>query len=355
MKKILAVLILIFTLPTPSQAEDIRDFEIEGISIGDSLLDYFSKKEISEMKNYIFPDKKFEGVKLDKHRKFDNYDRVQAVFKHKDKDFIIHSISGGKDYINKTKKCEKTKEIISNQILNLFDVKPDIREHKNRKIKTDPSGKSTFNETEFRITDLERINIRCSYMSQTMIERHHFDELELSVSSREFIKYWNTENKKENVDEREIDLIRLGPYALGDNLLDFFSEGEINYAVSRSSSYKDSKKIKAGLFKSKTKPYDSFEIVYQQVNNKKVIVMMSAKAKFIDMETCLNTRKDLQDEFFGKKELINIKKNEEEGYNAIFAQLRDGGGIGFSCAKRGQKKYDLILRIFSVDFPSLAK
>jgi len=319
------------------------------------LLDYFSKKEISEMKNYIFPDKKFEGVKLDEHGEFDNYDRVQVVFKHKDKDFIIHSISGEKDFINKTNKCEKTKAIISNQILNLFEVKPDIREHKNRKIKIDPSGKSTFNETEFRIKDQERINIRCSYMSQTMIDRRHFDALEVSFSSREFTNYWNVQNKAENVDEREIDLIRLGPYALGDNLLDFFSEGEINYAVSRSSSHKDSKKIKAGLFKSKAKPYDSFEIVYQQVNNKKVIVMIAAKAKFIDMETCLNTRKDLQDEFFGKKELINIKKNEEEGYNAIFAQLRDGGGIGFSCAKRGQKKYDLILRIFSVDFPSLAK
>ena len=48
MKKFLAVIILILTLQTPSQADDIRDFQIEGMSIGDSLLDYFSEEEIKK-------------------------------------------------------------------------------------------------------------------------------------------------------------------------------------------------------------------------------------------------------------------------------------------------------------------
>ena len=48
MKKFLAVLILIFTLQTPTQADDIKDFQIEGMSIGDSALDYFSEKEIND-------------------------------------------------------------------------------------------------------------------------------------------------------------------------------------------------------------------------------------------------------------------------------------------------------------------
>jgi hypothetical protein len=30
----------------PSHADDIRDFQIEGMSIGDSLLNYFSKDQI---------------------------------------------------------------------------------------------------------------------------------------------------------------------------------------------------------------------------------------------------------------------------------------------------------------------
>ena len=53
MKKLSTYLFLIlFSFQTPSQADDIRDFQIEGMSIGDSLLDYTSEKEIKE-KNLI--------------------------------------------------------------------------------------------------------------------------------------------------------------------------------------------------------------------------------------------------------------------------------------------------------------
>ena len=40
--------LLLFTLQTPSWADDISDFQIEGMSLGDSLLDYFSEEEIKE-------------------------------------------------------------------------------------------------------------------------------------------------------------------------------------------------------------------------------------------------------------------------------------------------------------------
>ena len=47
MKKLSTYLFLIlFTLQAPSWADDIRDFEIEGMSVGDSALDYFSKNEL---------------------------------------------------------------------------------------------------------------------------------------------------------------------------------------------------------------------------------------------------------------------------------------------------------------------
>ena len=46
MKVLLSVLILISSLQSFVRADDIRDFEIEGMSIGDSLLDYLKKDEI---------------------------------------------------------------------------------------------------------------------------------------------------------------------------------------------------------------------------------------------------------------------------------------------------------------------
>ena len=48
MKKLLGILVLGLFLITPTQADDIRDLEIEGMSIGDSLLDYFSEEEIEK-------------------------------------------------------------------------------------------------------------------------------------------------------------------------------------------------------------------------------------------------------------------------------------------------------------------
>ena len=51
MKKISTYLFLIFfSFLESSHAENIKDFQIEGISLGDSLLDHFSKKMIKKNK-----------------------------------------------------------------------------------------------------------------------------------------------------------------------------------------------------------------------------------------------------------------------------------------------------------------
>ena len=57
-KRFLIILVLIFNLPNLSIADDISDFQIEGMSIGDSLLDYFSKEEINaNIEKYYDSDK----------------------------------------------------------------------------------------------------------------------------------------------------------------------------------------------------------------------------------------------------------------------------------------------------------
>ena len=47
MRVFIAVLVLIFSLQSWTKADDIRDFEIEGMSIGDSALDFYSKDTIT--------------------------------------------------------------------------------------------------------------------------------------------------------------------------------------------------------------------------------------------------------------------------------------------------------------------
>jgi len=64
MKKLLGILVLGLFLITPSWADDIRDFQIEGMSIGDSALDYFSEEEINNLMN--MDDKNFKKYIVDK-------------------------------------------------------------------------------------------------------------------------------------------------------------------------------------------------------------------------------------------------------------------------------------------------
>ena len=55
MKKLLGILVLGLFLITPSQANDISDFEIDGISIGDSILNFISEDVISTEYVQFYP------------------------------------------------------------------------------------------------------------------------------------------------------------------------------------------------------------------------------------------------------------------------------------------------------------
>ena len=54
MKRLLLILILTFSFQTLTKADDIRDFLIEGMSVGDSLLDFFSKNQIENKGVYLY-------------------------------------------------------------------------------------------------------------------------------------------------------------------------------------------------------------------------------------------------------------------------------------------------------------
>ena len=57
MKILITFLVLLFS--SSVLADDISDFEIEGISIGDSLLEYYSKTQIKNANKTIYPTSNF--------------------------------------------------------------------------------------------------------------------------------------------------------------------------------------------------------------------------------------------------------------------------------------------------------
>ena len=53
MKKLLAIIVLGLCFITSTYANDISDFQIEGISVGDSLLKHFKKSEIKKNEYFL--------------------------------------------------------------------------------------------------------------------------------------------------------------------------------------------------------------------------------------------------------------------------------------------------------------
>ena len=93
MKTLLALFVLFFS--SSVIAEDISDFQIEGMSIGDSLLDYFSEEEINFFRTYEYIDKEFYSMDLlNTSLTFKIYDGMQVQLKTKDNKYILHGMSG---------------------------------------------------------------------------------------------------------------------------------------------------------------------------------------------------------------------------------------------------------------------
>ena len=120
MKRLLLIFILTFSFQSLTKADDISDFEIEGISIGDSALDHYTKNELNNGIKSYYPNKKF--YLMDFKTKGSSYDGIQLAFKQNDKTFKIYSISGAIFFINKPfKDCLKRQKEITKEITNKFD------------------------------------------------------------------------------------------------------------------------------------------------------------------------------------------------------------------------------------------
>ena len=118
MRFFLFVLIL-FSFLSVAKADDIKDFQIEGMSIGDSALDYFSKKSIDVATFNVAPNNdKYVYANL-KSRLNKNYDKVEIYYKKNDEKYIIEAIAGTVN-VKSINECKKKQKAISEEIKSIF-------------------------------------------------------------------------------------------------------------------------------------------------------------------------------------------------------------------------------------------
>ena len=188
MKKLLGIVVLSLFLITPSKADDIRDFQIEGMSIGDSLKEHFSNEKIKnflEMTNAInyYPgSKKFFslGTFTDEDNKI--YDQIIYGLKKSDSKYIIYSLSGYSrmDY----QKCLDESKSIFSEIKQLFDSENFEQQSYEKEHEIDPSKKSRMYSHDINFSDGNVVRIICVNWSQEFEADDYSDSLSVIINSK---------------------------------------------------------------------------------------------------------------------------------------------------------------------------
>ena len=194
MRVFIAVLVLIFALQSFTKADDIRDFQIGGMSIGDSLLDFFSKKEIDNLEKGFYPSSKNYYNIILPINNLKNYDKLIANLKNNDKSYYIHSISGAIDTYRDTKKCLAKQKEIKGDIMNLF---PNI-EYKDY---TFVYPQDTIGESKATITDFEfkfgEIRVFCTdWSKEREDEKNSMDNVQVVINSEDMKRFLTNEAYK---------------------------------------------------------------------------------------------------------------------------------------------------------------
>ena len=193
MKRLLLILILTFSFQSWVKADDIRDIQIEGISVGDNLLNYLdvlqkTELQIKERKLSYYPKSKRLAISNFYDGNFEIYDSVQFTLD--PNNFKIFRISGKIYNLNKDECTKKQKAIITElekQFPNTIKDIDDFTKHPG-----DKSGKSLANGIYLDFTSGDSVSVECYFWSKTFKkEKNYKDHISVSIEtneSRDFIE-----------------------------------------------------------------------------------------------------------------------------------------------------------------------
>lgn len=193
MKTLVTLFVLLFSYSL--SADDITDFEIEGISIGDTLLKYMNEEEIlveKEVNKYFYASLGdpifFEAYIFDG---FKNFDYLSFFVKSNDTNYIIQAIYGVKYYENNINDCYKKQKEISLELDNQF--KNSIKNSNELPLHWDQSGKSSMKRISYELMNQDIIALECYDWDESMQKGNppNPDILSLSLNRKELFSWIN--------------------------------------------------------------------------------------------------------------------------------------------------------------------
>ena len=189
MRIFLTTLVLILSLQSWTNADDISDSEIEGMSIGDSLLNKYSKKELEKFrKASYYKDDEYTTIESLKLPNDSVYEYISYSYKTNDKNYIIVNIVADIDYIDNIDECYVVKDKIVEELKQIFINSKQVDQGTiNHPI--DKSGKSKVSLFNFYPKNGGSIGVACyDYSKKT----NYPDSLRVSLSNNQFLIWINT-------------------------------------------------------------------------------------------------------------------------------------------------------------------
>jgi len=196
MKKTLIILVLLFS--SSVVADDISDFEIEGVSLGDNILDHFSKNQLEQF--YMSYGKLHTGIEVysdvdinhPRYFKLQTYDGIQVHYDDKSKKIIgiFGAINFPDDISGCLKKLNEIKPKIESATRSTILRKEDDI---NRKHWDDPSGKSYTTGVNYYFKNDHQIQLDCYDWSEEM--KPWIDHLRMGIYFKEYLDLIDSEFK----------------------------------------------------------------------------------------------------------------------------------------------------------------
>ena len=188
MKRLLIYLVIVlgFALTPNVKADDITDFQIEGMSIGDSLLDYFSKELINKKKYSPWKNKK-TYYQFSNKKNLTQYDSITAAILINDNNYKIYELTG-RIKMN-YKKCKIKLKEVSLEIESMFASasKEDRGEYNHR---SDKSKKSKVTSVNYLLNDGSIVHLGCYDWSDRITKAKGWtDDLNIALGSKQFYKW----------------------------------------------------------------------------------------------------------------------------------------------------------------------
>ena len=182
MRIFLSILFLFFSFHSFSKADDIGDFEIEGMYVGDTLLNYYDKEKIKSFyqNSSYYRDKAFAVIFVDQNSNM--YDRIQVTLKPGDNKHKIYSLEGIIDFDKEINKCKKKRKEIINDIENIFSDYERLDD--DGYYEPDKSKNSFSNTTWFFLKSGGFISVECTEMGDEVRKENGWtDQLSIAITS----------------------------------------------------------------------------------------------------------------------------------------------------------------------------